>query len=184
MNPRKLTPLLLLAFAAGCASGAPPQRTPGPGSTITSTSTGVMINLEPDDDGVAGLIERDAESVAAVLPVAYEALGIEAGALDRTGLSWGNPSFRGTRIGGERVSRYLRCGSDGTAVASAGSYRTRLSISSRVEPQPDGRSLLTTAVSGTGTSVEGTSTAPSRCVSTGELEELIAVTVTGLLERS
>lgn len=183
MNLRIVRPLIVLALAAGCASGPARQRAPGPGSTITPTSTGVMINLEPDDAGVVGLIDGDHESVRAVLPVAYEALGIEAGALDTTGSAWGNPSFRGTRIGGERVSRYVRCGSDGTAVAGAGSYRTRLSITSRVEPQPDGRSLLTTAVSGTATSVEGTSTAPSRCVSTGELEQLIAVTVSGLLER-
>lgn len=183
MTSRMVGPVLALALLAGCASGARrPTTTPGPGNTITPTSTGVIVRLEPDATGVAGLIDRDAESVRAVLPVAYEALGIEAGALDPTGAEWGNPSFRGARIGGERVSRYVRCGSEASAVAGAGNYRTRLSITSRVEPQPDGRTLLTTAVSGTATPVEGTSTAPSRCVSTGELEQLIAVTVTGLLE--
>lgn len=173
---------LALAIVAGCSSATERPANPlGSGSSVISTSTGMIIRLESDDTGVSAVIDADSARVWGVLPEVYDSLGIAASVVGDPGLVWGNPRFNGTRIDGARTDRYVRCATSGAGPGSAGGYRTQLSITSRVQGQADGRTLLTTSVHGTARTVEGTSTAPSRCASNGRVEARIAGMVAELL---
>lgn len=176
LRPRAAVVLALaLATGAACAPSSQPRSAPaGPAASIIPTSTSLLITLAPEDATVTGLIEADSVRVWSVLPDVYRELGLAGGILDPAGKVYGNPRFSGRRIGEDRTDRFVRCAGTSGGLSGMGSHRFRLSVASRVQGQADGRSLLTTMVSGSATTVEGTSTAPSRCVSNGRLERLIA----------
>jgi hypothetical protein len=174
---RRVAVVLAVTFAGGaaCVSSPEPRSAPaGPSSSIVGTSTSLLITLAPEDAVVTGLIEADSLRVWSALPDVYRGLGLGGSVMDPAGRVYGNPRFSGARIGGDRPDRFVRCAGTSGGLSGVGNYRIRLSIASRVQGQIDGRSLLTTMVSGHATTVEGTSTAPSRCVSNGRLEQLIA----------
>lgn len=177
----RVLPLFVILVAACASSPAGRPGTGGAPTVVTGTSTGVLVRLEDPSAGAATVIDADAATVWDALPWAFEGVGIPAGVLDEQAMTYGNPRFTGTRIGDRRTQSFVRCAGTGTGLSAAGDYRIRLMISSRVEAQADGRSLLFTSVSGTATTVEGTSTAPIRCVSDGQLEALIASAVAGLV---
>lgn len=185
LRPRVAVVLTLaLATGAACASSSQPRSAPaGPSSSIIPTSTSVLITLEPENAVVTGLVDADSVSVWSVLPDVYRELGIEGGIIDPAGMVYGNPRFSGRRIGEDRTDRFVRCAGTSGGLTGMGGHRFRLSVASRVQGQIDGRSLLTTMVSGSATTVEGTSTAPSRCVSNGRLERLIADRVADAVAR-
>lgn len=154
------------AGEAGGGSGAP--------ASIISTSTGVLVRLADETGGYTGLVDADSAAVWRALPEVYEALGIPAGLLDQGSGTYGTRRFTGPRIGDRRTASFVRCAGTGSGPTSSGGYRVRLAITSHVRAEADGRSALVTSVAGLGTTLEGTSTAPIRCVSTGDLEGLIA----------
>ncbi|MFW6202647.1 MAG: hypothetical protein ACOC8B_08710, partial [Gemmatimonadota bacterium] len=81
---------------------------------------------------------------------AYRSLGIETAILEAEGLV-GNPrvTARG-RLAGERLSRYVRCGTDAVGMPAADSYQVRLDVRTRVSPAPEGvGSRLRTTVEAT-----------------------------------
>jgi hypothetical protein len=175
--------IVLTALVPACAPSArQASRPPGAAADIIPTSTGILVRLDDAEAGTVILFDADARAVWDALPVAFEALGIPAGVMDEDAMTYGNPRFTGGRIGDRRTGSFVRCGGSG-AGSAAGNYRIRLLVSSRVEGQVDGRSLLLTTVSGMATTVEGTSTAPIRCVSDGQLEELIAGVVADVVAR-
>lgn len=177
---RALPVFMVLVIA--CAG--PPASQPGPSgapSEFIETSTGLLVLLEDPSAGAAKVIDADAATVWHALPWAFEQVGIPAGVLDEEAMTYGNPRFTGTRIGDRRTQSFVRCAGTGTGPSAAGDYRIRLMISSRVEAQADGRSLLFTSVSGRATTVEGTSTVPIRCVSDGQIEALIASATASLV---
>lgn len=159
---------------AGCAPAASGPGGGGAPASIIPTSTGLLVRLADDTGGYRGVLDADSAAVSRALPEVYDVLGIPAGLLDARAGTYGTNRFTGPRIGDRRTASFVRCAGTGSGPTSTGSYRVRLAISSHVRAQPDGRSALVTSVAGLGTTVEGTSTAPIRCVSTDELEELIA----------
>lgn len=176
-------PLAVLLSACGAPQpGSSPL--PRTATSIVSTSTGVQVRLADESGGVAGLIDAAAPAVWRALPQVYEALGIRAGLLDDGAMVFGTNRYTGQRIGDRPTSSFVRCAGTGSGRTSPGGYRVRLAIRSEVRDQADGRALLVTSVAGSGTTVEGTSTAPIRCVSNGELEELIASLAARIATRS
>jgi hypothetical protein len=94
--------------------------------------------------------------------------------VDTTNYRIGNPGFRRTgTFGGKRLSTWLSCG-DGITGPNADSYRVTLSLHTLVQPGPEGRSLLRTAVLAGAVNVgEGAGRQPLSCTSTGGLERRI-----------
>lgn len=171
---KRLLPALVLLLAACAQSQGATQGPRGPGSAIIPTSTGVIIRLEGEAATATTIIDADPMTLWHALPETFEALGIPAGVLDESTMTYGNRRFTRANIGDRRTETFVRCAGTSSGPSAASGYRVRLDISSRVDGQADGRSLLVTAVSGSATTVEGTSTAAIRCVSDGQLEALIA----------
>ena len=126
-----------------------------------------------DSRAVSVGVAATPEQVWAALPGVYRELGITTDMRDDALRTLGARTFTGSRIGGKRSSDFVRCGNQGSGPSSGGMYRTRLTVISRVTAAGPGKSDLVTEVSGTATQVEGTSTGPIACASTGELEQRI-----------
>lgn len=165
---------LLPALAWGCTSTTAAPPAPEPTPRFEETSTGLNIRLGNEVSRAETEVRATAERVWAVLPEVYRELGIPAEVSDSTTGTYGSRHVTVNRIGGRRTSSWLRCGNDGAGASAMSAFRYRLTVLSTVRPGPGARSLVTTEVSGTGTTVEGTSTGPVRCVSTGDLEQRMA----------
>lgn len=172
---RRLAPLSLLALLAACgpavySPGAGPAE---PNPRIVETSTGLEVHVRNDEAAVTGTVDAPLERVWAVLPEVYRDLGIPAGVLDADSHAFGNQRVSVTRVGGERVGAFVRCGNEGAGPSAANGYRTRLSVVTALQ-RDGGKTTVATRVGGTGSPVEGTSTEAVACVSNGRLEERIA----------
>ncbi len=177
-------PVALLALMAACASTSTSVTTdPSVASLpaeIRETSTGVLIRVTAEQLVVNTEVDVSRERAWELVPRVYAALGIPGQVLNSTELKYGNQGMTQSRIGGRRLDDYVRCAFQGAGPSAAGGYRTRLAVTTRVEPASTGHSILSTQITASATSVEGTSTEAVRCVSNGDLERLIASTLTDL----
>jgi hypothetical protein len=165
------TALMLLTACASASS--PPAGAGDPGSISGSDVGSGMIRLGTDSRATSISISATPEQVWAVLPGIYQELGIQAEMRDDALRTLGTRGFTGSRIGGKRAGDFVRCASQGTGPSSGGMMRTRLTIITRVTSASGGKAEIVTEVGGTATPVEGTSTGPTACASTGELEQRI-----------
>jgi hypothetical protein len=159
--------LLLLLFHILPAGALAQQRT----VVVTpGFSTQILIDTLGTPDTLAAPRRDVFLAVAAV----YQALKVPVELVDTTNYRIGNPGFRRTgTFGGKRLSTWLSCG-DGITGPNADSYRVTLSLHTLVQPGPEGRSLLRTAVLAGALNVgEGAGRQPLPCTSTGGLERRI-----------
>ncbi len=166
-----------LTLLTGCATASSPATGAGTPGSIAGPETGAMITMGGDSRAVSIGIAATPEQVWAVLPGIYQELGITTDTRDDALRTLGARGFTGSRIDGKRSSTFVRCGNQGSGPSSGGMYRTRLTIITRVTATGNGKSDLVTEVGGTATQVEGTSTGPIACASTGELEQRIKTMV-------
>jgi hypothetical protein len=161
-----------------CASASSPPAGAGtPGSITGSDVGGGTIRMGTESRATSISISATPEQVWAVLPSVYQELGIQTEMRDDALRSIGTRGFTGSRIGGKRTGDFVRCANQGSGPSSGGMVRTRLMIVSRVTSAGEGKSELVTEVGGTATPVEGTSTGPTACASTGDLEQRIRTMV-------
>lgn len=169
----KYTTLVFSSLLTACATtGSPPAGAGAPGS-ISGTETGSLIRMGQDSRAVSVSLDASPEQVWAVLPGIYQELGITAEMRDESVRTLGTRAFTGSRIDGRRTTDFVRCGNQGSGPSSGAMFRTRLTIVTRVIATGDGKTELVTEVGGTATPVEGTSTGPVACASTGDLEQRI-----------
>lgn len=148
-------------------------------TTVTYTTPdgrAVNINLETRSsmETRSFAVHAAPQELWRALPLAYQDLGIALAAYDSVQLYLGNPGLAvpNGRLGRQRLSRYLNCGSDPLVGALADRYDVRLNVVSRVRPG-EGVSLLETQVTGHAAQ-RGVSSITVGCVSTGALEEAIS----------
>ena len=178
---RRLIPALTLLLAS-CASS------PDTSSTVPEApfdapevfrpgdrlQEGTISNIQPGVDRVSVPIAASPDAVWEALVQVYGTLGIEIAGADPTTRFLNNPDFVvSRRLGGERLSRYLECGS-GTIGGGADRMRVHMNILSQVEAKPDGQSSVHTTIQAIGDNPEGTSNSRVPCSSTHELELRIA----------
>lgn len=169
---------LVGAVLAGCAS-APAA------STIETTAKrremvavgDQVVLLEPT---VARTIREELamppERAWALLPLAYEALGLPLTTLDseRRLIGAGGVRAQG-RLGGAWLSRYVDCGTASTGLANADSYAVTLDVVTQVDGRADGaRAGLGTALRASGRPASTSTSNPVNCVSRGTLERRLA----------
>jgi hypothetical protein len=118
-------------------------------------------------------VAAPADRVRALLPEVFRELGVADAGMDREGLVFGNRSITTPRVGGERLTHWVRCGNQGGAGPSAvTAYRTALSL--LVTIRPDGeRTWVTTQVGGSATPMAGAGSDAVMCVSTRRLEKRV-----------
>lgn len=172
-RPVSLLVAALLAGACAPAATGPASAPAGPEPQIAETSTGITFRLRNDDPGAAHHVGARADRVRAALPEVFRELGVADAGMDREGLVFGHRSITAPRLGGERVSAWVRCGNQaGAGPSAATAYRTQLSVLVTIRPEGE-RTWVTTQVGGSATPVAGTSAEAVMCVSTGRLEKRV-----------
>lgn len=173
----RLAPCLVLAVLAACG---PTVYTPGttsePNPRIVETASGYEVHVRNDNLAMSQAVDAPLDRVWAMLPEVFQELGITAGVLDPETHAFGNQGVNVSRVGGERVEAYVRCGNEGAGPSAANRYRTRLSVVTSLQGAGS-RTVVSTLVGGTGTTMEGTSTERIGCVSNGRLEARIAALI-------
>jgi len=142
---------------------------------------GTISNIQPGVDRVSHGIEASPDAAWDALVQVYRNIGIEIAGQDNGRRVINNPDLRVTRrLGGERLSRYLECGS-GSIGGFADRFRIQMNILSQVEESPEGLSTLHTTIQAVGDNPEGTSNTRVPCSSTHQLEHRIAAEVEALV---
>ncbi|MBX7120001.1 MAG: hypothetical protein K1X31_13495 [Gemmatimonadaceae bacterium] len=166
------------AAPAASSAPAPATRTTDPAPTptvntarVVTTGGGTLqMNAMNIDLDVKLFVTGTPDEAWAVLPGVYQELGIPLTLNDPRSKSIGNTGWRTRRaIGRVPAQRYLDCGSSGT-IENAETYQLNLSIVTRILPNPNGGSVVSTAISGTGKNPITSSSAEVRCASKGDLE--------------
>lgn len=170
--PRGLL-LTSAGLAIACASAPTTASAPARLPTFEQTSTGFNVVLDGAADAARTAFAAPADSVWKALGAAYAALGLTPTVIDSRTRTYGVQRFTQARLGDRRTADYVRCAFEGTGPSSVGGYRTQLSIISVLTPSGTGATTLAIEVTGFATRVDGTSTPPVRCASTGELEQRI-----------
>ncbi|GLC25844.1 hypothetical protein [Roseisolibacter agri] len=165
----------------GCASApaASTIETTGKRREMVAVGEQVVV-LEPT---VARAIREElalpADRAWALLPLAYEALGLPLTTLDseRRLIGAGGVRAQG-RLGGAWLSRYVDCGTAATGLANADSYAVTLDVVTQVDGRADGANAgLSTAIRASGRPTSTSTSNPVNCVSRGTLERRLAEVV-------
>ncbi len=173
--------LLLL----GCATPVPvstPPTTSHP-ATVTGDES-VLVRLSEEPDAMRSVINAPQERVWRIIPLVYAKLEIDGQVLDSDNQIFGSRKFTNSSLDGTRTAEFVRCGEEGAGPALVNLYRRTLSIVSTVSGNINGKTTVSTEISGYATSVEGTSTGPMRCASNGKLEKRIRTLLNELLPPS
>jgi hypothetical protein len=164
----------VLALAA-CSTAADPASGPfnGPARIGGSPAAGSMRVTVPGSGSAASrVIAAPPERVWALLPAVYQELGITPGFVDERSRTVGNNDWElRRRIGGRANSAYPNCGTS-LVGAAADLHRVRVTVRTSVLASGAG-SEIATSLEGSATARDGGSD-PTRCGSTGVLEERIA----------
>ena len=126
-------------------------------------------SVDPSQHVVSGSVD----SVWTTLPGIYEQLEIEPTLVNRGGYHVGNTRFVTRSIDGNRLSRYLRCGSSVGNSDNADTYRVTMSVITSVRVDDDRQTVLQTEVTGSASPRHVSGNAVI-CTTTGRLERRIA----------
>lgn len=174
---RSLLSLLLVASLAACAkpgpAGRPPVRPPRD-RVILTDEAGQRYRSTETAGPIEGEVNASVDAVWTALPAVYEGLGIPLAHLDRPSGQMGNKQVvRTGRLAGQRLSRTFDCGASMTG-ERADQGRLTASVLTQVWARPDGRTGIATTIVSTMKPLDGTSTSPVSCATTGWLEQEIA----------
>ncbi len=166
---------LACATSGGVRSGSEPER-------VTVVSSGLSeLEVRTTADGTAAYnADAPIEQVWSVLPQVYEELGVELAVLDTVSMRIGNTRFTPRRIGGRRLSQYLRCGSSVTAAPNADTYRVTMSLITRLMDAGDGTTSVLTLVAASA-KPRDVGGSVVNCGSTGRLEQRVSEMVNARL---
>lgn len=182
---RAIIPIAALVTLVACAGAATGGRGDLPERTTTTVSmpatgaggslgSGTMdVTTTRDRSPVVATVALSADALWAALPAAYQAVGIEVGTIDHENRMIGNRRLRvSRRLGGQPLSRYLRCGDTPFGAPQADQYPVELSVLTRVVPDGD-RSRMETSVQASAVNAANGG-ARTACTSTGAIERALA----------
>lgn len=171
------TLLLLSLTGLGCgSSGASPDPDVRPERAVTVMDRQVLHLT--DSPAARVPVSAPPEKVWDALAAVYGQLGIPLTTIDRPNWRLGNQQLtRRQQLAGQRMSLYLSCGQNMSGL-KADNDRIHLSVISAIRPAgTGGGSEVSTAVVATAQPIDGTSTDPSICATTGRLEQRIVTAV-------
>lgn len=176
--------LFLMLAAASCARQ---QRSLAPDAgrdVLTRYHGDVAAEIHSSVDPSRHVIRAPKDSVWRVLPDAFERLDIDPEQISPSSYDIGNTQFVTRSIEGNRLSRFLRCGSSVGNSDNADTYRVTMSVITRVRVDDNGQTLLQTEITASAKprTVSGNAVI---CSTTGRLERRIAEIASEILaERS
>ena len=176
---KRILPLTLLALAAACAGGPPPE-----GATTRAVYTNTHnVNAVPANGsdiisststGVTASTTMSVDSAMRALAAAYGILHIPVTLVDQATRRVGNPRMPVRyNLNGEPLSRFVNCGETMTSVR-ADREQVFLSIVSQVKPDPAGGNTVETMVQAVAVDrTSGNSNGMIPCSTTGALESRV-----------
>jgi len=180
--------IALLGLAA-CALAACGTSNPSPAAGRASlptqaigTSDGINVSTSTEVRVISSEIEAPVDRVWAVLPGAYEQLGLQGASSDpgRRTVSIATSFTR--RFLGEQATRYVDCGTGSFGTPIAQQYTIRMTVSTTVNPSTDGSgSRLDTMIEARAFSTDGANAVAAQCRTQGRLEQMISTLVQGKL---
>ena len=176
---RRLRWIAVVALS-GCsaASGggyATLETPPEPPPMVETTGDGYTFRLSRDQNIAVATIDGRRADVFRALLRAYEDLGIDiGGADDARGMVQSEEIAAVRQFAGERLSTLFHCGQTLTG-DRADSWRLRIEVASQAQPLGE-RTQLTTRLTATARTMDGSSTNEVACSTRGALEQKIAAT--------
>jgi hypothetical protein len=179
MQTRSFAFLVALS-SLGCAASTGTQADSGPEPervTVISAGNQVLEVRSTADGRTSYWANAPIDHVWAVLPQVFADLDVPLAVHDSVGRRIGNAGFRARRIGGSRLSQFLKSGTGVTATPNADSYLVTVSLTTRLSESDDGGTTISTLVAATAKprDVGGMTV---NCTSTGKLESRISEMVT------
>lgn len=172
--------LLLPLLACGCATTGQTEVQRGdPGTGIYESTGTTTVRVSGDLAPTSREIPASADRVWSVLPAVFQEIGVPVEVHVPDTRQIGNQRVRQARVAGEPLSTFLRCANEGSGPGSVERLRYQMSVLVSLIPQANGRTHLSTQVTGSATRVEGSSQGAIQCASTGLLEERITNSVLG-----
>ncbi len=132
----------------------------------------VTARIYTESSVSSDLIPANPDAVWTALISVYEDLEVPLALQDREGGQIGNPQFGPRRLAGQRLSRFLECGSGLTAAPYADQYSVTLYLVSRIAAAGDGETRLRTEVEAMAKPWD-VSASPVYCTSKRTLEAMI-----------
>lgn len=176
---RRMKRALSVSLAAAATACALAPAGPGPTSqapvSISTPSGQTNMTLTHTDPAAANRVHAPPDSVWKALVQVYDALDAPVDIRSDAERGIGVRAWRTRRIVGQRLSRWVDCGS-GVAGPYADSYRVTLSILSQVAATASG-STITTQLRASARSTSGASGQTLTCRSKGTLEGYIVQSV-------
>ena len=152
----------------------------GPGAVASAPGPDVRMNLPQGTQVIASVgvtvvrgvanLQFPIEKVWSAMAPAYDSLAIPLTVLDASNHTIGNEGLKARRrIGNTRIGEYLNCG-NGEGGPSADIYDINLSMVSKLEPNANGGTTITTTVDGVAKPASFTGDYV-KCGTTGVLEQ-------------
>ena len=174
--------ILSAISSVACASGGSSSgNLQTPSERIVARDNEAVIRTTVAPNAKATIAAEPARVFAALKPV-FDELGIPVATVDATTNQVGNSNFFRTRkLGNDRISLYLSCGTSLTGVI-ADDYRIYMSVMSQARADGKGGAQLETAFSAFARNIDGSASERIACGTTGQLEERIRLGVLRKLE--
>lgn len=170
---------------AACSTSGNPSPSAGPSSLPTQaigTSDGINISTSTDVRVISSDLEAPVDRVWAVLPGAYEQLGLTGASSDPARRTVSVSTSFTRRFLGEQATRYVDCGTGSFGTPIAQQYTIRLTVTTTVNPAADGSgSRLDNMVEARAFSTDGANAVAAQCRTQGRLEQMISTLVQGKL---
>lgn len=175
MRPAILLLVPLLAFGCASTEGTPGSENLGPSTIAVGTDAGtVHITRHRDSRGAYYRIPGEPGEVWPILLEVHEELGIVRGTIDRGSWTVGNRQFSPpARLGGDRISDLIQCGSDAAGVPLATNARVEMSLITTLVPYGEDATRMETRIEATAQR-RGVGASTVQCGTTGRLEARIA----------
>jgi hypothetical protein len=176
---KRILPLAVLALAAACAGGPPPE-----GATTRTVFTNThQVSAAPGDrsdvmtttsTGITATTTMSVDSAMRALAAAYGILNLPVTLVDQPTHRVGNPHLAARyNLNGEPLSRFVNCGETMTSVR-ADREQVFFSIISQVKPAAEGGNTVETTVQAVAVDrTSGNSNGMIPCSTTGALESRI-----------
>jgi hypothetical protein len=160
---------MLSLLGAACSATPAVNTNPGAPSSVTTTGTAAVVQLENDPE-LESPISHAADRVWAILPTVFQELGLGGAVMSERPRVYGNDKVSSNRIAGQNPQTFFRCANAASGMGSTMRYRFVFSIRTAVTAAQDGTTRLNTAMNGQASPVDGSSAAKLDCVSNGKLE--------------